>query len=359
MSDACAAGCNAAELRCADVVPSNNLASFLALASSQKDLDLGDSATINTDTGRVAIDGTSIDVNSGTLDQTGAPTIRVLLVRSLTAKKVEVTGTNALAVVSDGDININGVFAASAHDATPGAGALDEARCQGAPQVVGPNGKTVSGAGGGGFGSVGGDGGSGKRVDDFAPAQKGGQTTGNASLIPLRGGCRGGGAFFGGGRGGGAIQLVSRTQILIADNGGVATNGGARGGCGGGSGGGILLEAPVVQVADKGFVVANGAGGMGSLMGQDGQLSATPALGSNINFRQDYNAQEGAGGNGGARNSEATNGQSLDEGTLAVIPWAGHAGGGAGRIRVNTIPDGLKQGGVFSPVPSTGPLATR
>jgi hypothetical protein len=39
--------------------------------------------------------------------------------------------------------------------------------------------------------------------------------------------------------------------------------------------------------------------------------------------------------------------------------FAGHGGGGVGRIRVNTAPGGLRTTGLFSPNPSTGALATR
>lgn len=358
VSDACPAGCNATELRCADIVPSNNLASFLDLTSSQLDINLSDSATINTDTGQVVIGGSPINVNSGTIDQAGAPTIRVFIVHSLTTNDVVVTGKNALAVVSNGDIKINGVFSASGQSNTLGPGGFIDNSCQGgnAQALTGAE----PGAGGGGFGSVGGNGGSATSGSGHRSGSVGGSTTGNASLIPLRGGCDGGRDAINmvAGGGGGAIQLVSRSQILIANVGKLAANGKSAYG-GGGSGGGILLEAPTVQVS--GSLVANGGGGGGgwfSQLGENGRLDAMPAQGGAALTFLGGMADSGKGGNGGARNVEATNGDSVDEGQAQKSAFAGNGGGGYGRIRVNTASGSLQGNGVISPTPSMGPIAT-
>lgn len=184
--------------------------------------------------------------------------------------------------------------------------------------------------------------------------------TGNAELVPLRGGC-GSGDYdassnsYNGGAPGGAIQLVSRTLIAVAGT--VATNGGSGssrdgflGSGGGGSGGGILFEAPVVNVSGR--VVANGAGGQGKFDGQDGQLHATPANGdaSDVEYF-------GRGGNGAAGNVGATDGGSPSN--VSMFTYGGGGGGGAGRIRVNTASGGVRGTGLFSPAPSTGTLGSR
>lgn len=344
----CPLGCSATEPRCIDPVPSNGLARHLESSSSRADLDLGDAATINTDTGEITVAGAPVSVDTDMLAQTGGPNIRVFVVRSLTAKDVVVIGTNALAIVSASDIAISGTLAVSATGAAPGAGAFNEDGCTG---KLPPAGK-VGGAGGGGFGSVGGPGG--KGLGDDGVAGLGGAKAGTSTLIPLRGGCSGGGGAPGQspGAGGGAIQLVSRNQITVS--GVVAANGGGGAG-GGGSGGSILLEAPSVEVS--GSVVANGGGGgVGDAndctQAQDGRLDAMSASGATcklskgpILFLRPF------GGAGAAGDAEAKGGSG---GFFGI----GSGGGGLGRIRVNTAPGGLAATGIFSPNPSLGTLST-
>lgn len=334
--EVCLIACNPEARRCADVSPSNNLSTFLDQSGGQADLNLGSSATINTDTGEVVVAGVSVPVNTGTLSQSGGPTIRVFVVRSLVASHVVVTGRNGLAFVSSGDITINGVFAVSAKGNIPGAGAHHDGSCDGGPPRDG--GFTIGGAGGGGYGTRGGSGGSG--------GGPGGATTGNPQVIPLRGGCGGGGN---GGGGGGGLQLVSRTRVGIS---GVVAANGASSTTGGGSGGGILLEAPVVEVS--GGVVANGGGGGGApgMQGQDGHLDATQASGGAPGA-----GAANAGGTGGAGGADGGNGGPAPRG--ALIAFAGHGGGGVGRIRVNTVAGGRRGSGYYSPSPTEGTLTTR
>lgn len=355
VSEPCALGCNAGDLRCFDTNPSNGLAEFLDLSSGQPDLNLGDSATINTDTGEVRVSGNVVPVYSGTLAQPPAPTIRVYVVKSLIAKDVSVAGQNALAIVSAGEINIGGTFAASAKGTVPGAGAFDDGNCRGQNRLAGCiNSACQGGPGGGGFGSPGGAGGSARTPKGYATGGFGGGVTGNAELVPLRGGCSGGNDqgpdnFDAGG--GGAIQLVSRT--LIAIGGIVAANGGFGYG-GGGSGGGVLLEAPVVDISGR--VVTNGAGGMGEAVGQDGRLDSTPANGGDPLATPHV---AGRGGNGAAGTSGAMTGDSVDTGAVDTFATGGSGGGGFGRIRVNTASGITRGAGRFSPLPSLGTLAPR
>jgi len=316
ISESCSIGCSVDDLRCKDVRPSNGLGVYLDMTGSEPDLDLGTTASINTDDGSVVVDGKPVMVRSALMAQASAPTILVFVVHSLIATDVTITGSNAFALVSNGDVKIGGVFAASAVRGTPGAGRFNDGTCQGGPAIVLET-PVYSGAGGGGFGLAGGNGGSATSGDgSTASGGAGGTPTGNPALVPLRGGCDAGkiGGLSLHGTGGGAMQLVSRTLILLG--GVIAANGSAE--TGGGSGGGILLEAPVVDVS--GSVVANG----------------------------------------GAGNAVAGNGATVNlAGTGATAVSAGYGGGSVGRIRINTISGGFHRAGVFSPNPSTGAIATR
>jgi hypothetical protein len=119
-----------------------------------------------------------------------------------------------------------------------------------------------------------------------------------------------------------------------------------------------LLEAPHVEV--MGNVVANGGAGAGGGFlpepGEDGRLDASPAQGGPS---EDSNL--GAGGDGAAGNLAATVGASVNfmSGLGTDLNFAGHGGGGVGRIRVNTGADGFIDTGLFSPNPTTGAVGTR
>lgn len=345
----CSLACNAAEKRCAEMVPSNGLGRFFELARNQPDLNLGVSAKIDTDTGVVTIDGTTMTPASDIVAQANAPTIRVFPVGSLTANTVVVSGKNALAFVSNGEIKLVGSFVtASINGWSPGV--YGDATC-GSNSFCSGALTDCSGAGGSGFGSPGGSGGAARGV----AGGRGGAATGNESLVPLRGGC--------GGRAGGAIQLVSRSQINIAGT--VAANGlpgagaGRSGGGGGASGGGILLEAPIVTVL--GTVVANGGAGGGCRDAEATHVDSTSAVGSiGCMIRENgvVQAVKGGGGNGAAGSSPATNGvDGVWSGPTFYKTYGGGGGGGVGRIRVNTA-SGTVTGGTFSPSASTGMIAS-
>ena len=353
----CALGCHETEIRCLDVDPSNGLSMYLDQASGQLDLDLGVSATINTDTGEVKVDDRAVTAKTEVLAQSGAPPIRVLIVRSLLTNNVVAAGTSALAIVSNGDIRIDGTFEVSAKGITPGPGAFDDNACKGKVQPPGGGG-VKPGVGGGGFGTPGGPGGSARNAVGVVPRSAGGTISGNATLVPLRGGCSGGDAVTGGG--GGAIQLVSRSRIVVGGR--LAANGSVT--FGAGSGGGILLEAPAVEIGGR--VVANGAAGgnrgdFGCGLGADGGFDGTPAAGGA--GCPLFGGRLGAGGNGAALYVEATAGEDVDISQAPVnsdaIAQGGNGGGGAGRIRFNTAPGGQRTAGLVSPNATTGTLATR
>lgn len=348
----CSLGCGEVEKRCLNMTPSNGLVAFFDQAASETDLDLGNWATINTDTGAITVDSLLLvpPVTTEIQLQTAAPSIRVLIVRSLKTNNVDVVGKNALAVVSHGDIAIQGAFTVTTRDAS-GAGAFNRGNCKGAPGIYDRHIDARGGSGGGGFGTAGAAGGGGMGTTNTSihvtqPGSAGGVANDDPTLVPLRGGCDGGGDAFGG-HGGGALQLVSRTSIVVT--GVVAANGGGAGGdaAGGGSGGGILLEAPIVEVTGR--VAANGGGGGGCGVAFDGGLDDKPARGS-LACTSFYTT--GAGGNGAAGQLEATPGT-----TSADV--GGGGGGGAGRIRVNTARDSHRTTERYSPTPTIGELATR
>jgi hypothetical protein len=360
VTEACTLGCSASPLHCNDIDPSNGLARYLDMAAGEPDLDLGMTAIINTSDGTVMVDGKSVVVRSALVAQPSAPTILVFIVHSLTANDVTIkgdvsgaSGGDAFALASEGDIRIGGIFNASASIGHGGPGVYNDANCKGGNGRG--SGSSLSGAGGGGFGAAGSAGGSASTDSDSATGGSSGQPTGTSTLIPLRGGCDSGATDDehprAVGSGGGAMQLVSRTKISII--GVVAANGSSL--SGGGSGGGILIEAPIVEVT--GSVVANGAGGNSGCLfatpGENGRLDTTPALGGTC-------SAGGAGGNGGAGAIAATDGASVHlAGPNLGAALAGHGGGGVGRIRINTAPGGFHRAGLFSPNPSTGPIATR
>jgi hypothetical protein len=345
----CAAGCNATETRCNKVETSNALNSYLDMAAAEPDAVLGTNATINTDDGGVVVDGAAVAIRSELITTT-TPNVRVLIVKSLTTTNVTVRGTPALAIVSAGDIQIDGTFSVSAvaHSETSGPGALDAGGCVGGSYATANS--AFGGPAGAGFGTIGGRGGSATNgANPTVNGAAGGSIVGNATLVPLRGGCHSGTDVAGNkGGGGGAVQLVSSTQIIV--NGTVAANGSSRGA--GGSGGGVLLEAPSVTLA--GNVVANGAGGAGGGIaspGEDGRLDAQQAAGG-----APADTNYGSGGKGAAGTSGATQGANK---SYDGIVFGGDGGGGVGRIRINVRSGGLSQTAVVSPPASVGTLSVR
>lgn len=362
--DTCALGCNESGLRCVDVAPSNDLGAYLDMSSDGPVVALSNGATIDTDAGAVVDgDGTVIEVPEFQLPAPpGGVAVRVFAVKSLSLRDTFITGIRALAVVSDGDISVGGhvrilAGAMLTSDCIGGRGELG--RC-------GVNCEAHGGGGGGSFGGAGRNGGTAVTAGEVGEGGEAGQTRGNQTLTPLRGGCAGGGSPQQpvGGDGGGAIQLVSRTLIRIEDRTAEAhLDAGGRGGLpirGGGSGGGILLEAPRVIVSSGTSIVANGgaggSGGCGSAA-EDGTLDNTSSRGGGVGCEESPDL--GQGGNGAGRLNSATDGESVVSG-LGSFTKAGGGGGGLGRIRVNVpVTTDFVEGGVVSPAPRIGSLATR
>jgi hypothetical protein len=356
--ETCPLRCNDAEPACEDVAPSNGFADMLDAAATQPSLVLASSTGFNTES-NVTIDGDNVTATIGGQEVLATliegdgplPDVLVLAVGGLTLNvgvTIQISGERAVAIMSDGDVVIGGTLITRAG----GSVATREACWGGDTQPVGPD-DARPGAGGGGFGGQGGNGGSVLGVSGGGGKARG-DTIGNAQLVPLRGGCRGGehdtGTF---GIPGGALQITSRTAIRV--NGHVsAPGGGGSVTAGGGSGGGVLLEAPEVSVAGGVFVNGGGGGCGGFGSGQSGSNDSTdPAPGHSGSGC----LPDASGGDGGSLATPARSGTNVD---AAAFPGqnAAAGGGGVGRIRINTI-DGAVGGGTFSPLPSAGVLATR
>lgn len=303
-------------------------------------------------------------VATGTACSAAAPRTRLqpqdggadLLV--VTANSLTVTDGGALRIVGAtfpvafvvlGDVDIGGSIDVSAGVAS-GPGGNSAQLCgasRGGPgQILGTSPR--GGGGGGGFGSAGAPGG----MAGTGPADggSGGPASGNAALVPLRGGCQGGtggGANNGGGvggRAGGAIQISAAGQLRVrglitsAGGGGLGADADADpddgpGGGGGGSGGAILLEG--FRVTVTGFLTANGGGG-----GEGERAGGRGIDGEPGGFYEQTGAPGGAGastagngGRGGSRLEPATGG----ENSPANNGGGGGGGGGFGRIRINSV----------------------
>ncbi|MEZ4398886.1 MAG: hypothetical protein R3B06_02645 [Kofleriaceae bacterium] len=369
----CAFGCAATNDRCYDLDPSNGLAAALDAARDAQPLALSGQAVIDTSTETV-VDGNGLAVTVAARIISGGPVeIFAISVKSLDVFDVRVQGSRALAILSDGDVTIGGTLSVSAEHAYPGPGSISSGPCVGGSGAA--MGSAYSGGGGGGFGSVGGRGG----WAGAAPAGARGVIAGDATLVPLRGGCRGGtrlasddpapSLLAAPGGGGGALQLSARGRLTISPSAFIAANGGgAKGntqpitpscftnglcdaGAGGGAGGAILLEGAGLVVASTGGIVANGgAGKFGGIgLAADGMLAESPALAASTN------PQAGAGG---ALGVDATDG-----GAGAATGWTEGAGGGGGvgRIRINLPPGATFDQGppIISPAATIGSVGVR
>jgi hypothetical protein len=404
----CALGCQAGTSpRCARPVLSNgaDITDLAGVPDVAFVVPRDRTYSIDTSSGRIVDDSGSVvrptTGNGGVDDVTGSyfgfddNGQALLAVHSLTVESgatLRGTGNRALIVLSRGAILVQGVVDVSGgcvgEDSSSrcgGPGGGDGGTVErgaggcapGGPGVGTPGGgleQSESGGGGGGFGQAGAPGGlTGSEVTPRVggvPGRPSAACSG-ATLTPLAGGSGGGAGGVGdvnggvGGGGGGAIQLSSLqrieidaraaspgpAQIRASGAGGAAPAQRAQGGGGGGSGGGVLLEAPVVVVAARSIVVANGGGGgsglhVASVAGAHGAPGSTSSMQAAGGIAED---DKGAGGLGGARDGDATQGQWSFDGS-------GGGGGGVGIIRINARTLTLAVDAVISPAHSEGTL---
>lgn len=312
--------------------------------------------------------------------QSGGPEAVVLAMSSLNLSgTLSLFGTRPVILAVFGDATVAGTLSArSATGQDAGAGADSSGLCTaGAGDLLGVVG---SGGGGGGFGETGGRGGD--VTLGGSSGGVGGPSTGNATIVPLRGGCSGaaggrpndGFATGGvGGGGGGAMQLSAAGRLSISgtvtaggaggkgglvDQSGYASQGG-NGGGGGGSGGALLLEAWDVRIASAARLTAGGGGG-----GEGGDGLLATGTNGNPGFDAPTTATSGGpggagaapcagdGGTGGSAEGGAQNGGDV---LYAVGGCAGGGGGGgAGRTRINAGRSCRVDAGVMSPGPTFG-----
>ncbi len=355
---------------CKDLVPSNGLIlDCLPPGTGGFTLTLNADATIDPATGTLTLDaGGAIALPSGVyavVTQTGGPPIGVFHFQSFAINpgvtlSVTPASTHALAILADGNVNIEGMLDVGGDHSTPGPGAL-----QTGTGVGGTGAASGVGAGGGGHGSPGGLGGSATP----SPGGAAGAVNGMLTVVPLQGGSPGGGMFAG--AGGGAVQitacgLVNVSGTISAVGGGGLFGDTGRGGLGGGAGGAILLEGELVTVTGTLSSNGGGGGGGGALgvalteRGANGTLTSTPASGGAGGVSLNPGLPNGGmGGAGAAGTSSPGAGQNAPPAATG-----GGGGGGAGRIRLNAtplIPGGTPQTvttGTITPQLGTGATAT-
>lgn len=331
----------------------------------------GETWTLDSTSGTLITElGDEIAPSSILAPQASAADLRIIVVSELAVVgRLDVVGMYPIAIVAAADATISGTVFAGAVGDLPGPGGNDPLSCsagQGSAGVLQNTDIDLPGGTGAGGGAFGGSGGHGARVHRAwdAPEPPGGGPSGDASITPLRGGCRGGdGGNTGGGRGGaggGGLQIVAAGTLRVEAGGVVAVPGGGGGGVtgrssgggGGGSGGAILLEAQTLIVL--GSVTSHGgAGGEGSRSktetgsGDDGTVdSPAPAAGGT-------GAEPQAdGGDGGTGSSVAAAGQEgvTQTGTPSIVAGGGGGGGSVGRIRLRGV-DEESVSGFVSPAP--------
>lgn len=376
-SQVCLLGCFEDRPRCREINPSNGLAPYMDMASKGPDLMLRN-ATIDVPLGRATSPEGIIDLK-GTLVMASSDgvTIEVFPVRSLsligktTFRYSGQPENPGIAFMVYGDARIDGsIILSASKDGGPPPGSIISGPCVGSPgsfDIAGVG--YTSGGGGGGGATQGGAGG----THPHWPGSRGGTAFPHPDLQPLRGGCSGGSpADQPQAYGGGAIQITSRSTIVLGPNSTIEANGGFGfiGDIppgqfpgyeivpkGGGSGGAILLEAVRVNF-DAGVVLAanGGAGASG-----DGVPGSSPS--SRIfSFGGVCAPSSQNCTNGGDGGSVSTPGRSAESISFdAQILSTGAGGGSVGYIRINTQ-NGVytKANDVFeSPSPSTGIITTR
>ena len=386
----CDLGCNPAADPDRCYLPGTSNFAPELLCANGHGLVISSPATIDTNAGTISGVDPGTIVFEEVAQGAGLPNIGVFAFNKIEIRAdLTVRGTNALALVACGDIDIQAVIDASANARTAGPGGFDGGQPGNAGLGPGHGLAAVSGTlecptlcaaggGGGGHGGQGGDGGDlDCRIQSIGAIQldpgNGGLINGGETLVPLWGGSGGaGGAVVPnmmesspgtGGGGGGAVQLSAGGHIWITAPGGitVAGEGGGRtlsgGGAGGGAGGAILLEAGSIEIGSGAFLAANGGGGSGGdcltrfddagLAGEKGSNTGNDAEGGEGSYPTN-GENAGDGGSGGA--SEHPNGEEGDEDSE---DWEGGAsgggGGGAGRIRLNTLDMNVSIYGVVSP----------
>lgn len=350
-TETCSLGCSANDsTRCTRIVPSNGLGTYYDVASPV-DVDLAGTLELDSSTYYDA-SGSATVLPSYTLAAPSDGTdVRVFVVKHLSLGDLTITSTTATQ-------NGNGVGPAVAFLATEDivvtgrvevdSGAVTNAGCSGSAGMT--VGTYYGGGGGGTYAGAGYKGGDAPGGATGGPA---GASVVGPEIVPLRGGCPGGGISIAGG----AIQLVSMTTIDISGM-IVADGHGARVRSGGGGGGGILIEAPTVTLGSAARLLARGGGG-GAGAGSNPNAPPAPDDGSSPpgGVCVPTGTFCGAGGAGASNAAGHTGGTATATGGSS---GGGGGGGGAGQIRINTLDGNVTEapGSIVSGYSTTGTLTT-
>jgi hypothetical protein len=363
------------------------------MVADPPDLDLSEGGLIKT------IQGTIVDAHQQPIQipnfllsaPVGGAAIRVFVANDVKLGNVSIfsgeasTGP-AVAIVAVGAIKLDGNVSLWLDSGRDGAynfaGGVNDATCRGGvAQYDGgyPGADYIeqsAGGGGGGHATKGGHGGG---IAFQLAGGAGGLPSGSAALVPLRGGCAGGGISAGSGQpgdpgpsGGGAIQLVSNLAIELETNAIINASGsmgqvqesGPMPDLGGGAGGGILLEAPAVTLGHGVRLLVNGGPG-GSGDDQVGVLSLSGDVspgGRCLTMSTDFKCTNGGDGAGlaGAANDIAD--LAPRSGSNPNLRQRGGAGGGGlGFIRINSATGEYTASSdvILSGLTSAGTIRTR
>ncbi len=306
------------------------------------DLDLQEDGIYELDTSTgilLAPTEIEIGVQSAVVTQSDGTELFVLLVKEFDVRDdsvLRVSGDRALVIIATIEVDIYGEISVSAdqhNSAGPGAAA----ECSMSEGQEG----LQRGGGGGGMLEPGGNGG----LVGLGDEALGGIALPNEGLVPLRGGCSGGGATVGalarGGAGGGAIQIVSADTLdshfggrIIAYGGGGQGGFNGGGGGGGGGGGAILLQALSIDFdsALLGVDGGGGGGGGGAGYGESG-------------FGGGNDGGDGGNAGGGGGEGESTHGAGYPGGDGGTMGISSGGGGGASEVPVGITPGGAGGGG--------------
>lgn len=320
-------------------------------------------------TGNVTLDTSNPQTCTHVVAQPAGPEVCVIYAPSITIASgatVRGLGTRPLALVSRGDIIINGTLSVGSRSQGSGseqigAGALSHT-CPAPARTPVANSQGGGGGAGATFRGAGGAGGKGNNTHLGGLA-----STAMPAPTILHGGCRGqnggdGTQAQGGGAGGppgGSLLLAAHGAIRLAGAGSrVAAGGGSGrggrfygGGGGAGSGGLIVLEAS--QVVNEGAVRAQGGGGGqasyhvgipgGPVPGGDGEDAGDNTM------RADGAGLDDFACTGGDGSTDSTlEGQGAEDGFAGAGAGGGGGGGGAGFVIVRGARSGA---GTYSPAP--------
>ncbi len=317
-SSVCQFGCNRAGTGC-DVPGYTGIAS---VGDGEQVVDFDTPIIVDTNAAEIRTDAGTIPFGDAAIEPAveGGAARLVVRVASWTTDDVNVQGGPALVILSQGDIVLNGEFDVGT------SGRASQGVCGAA---WGGNGS------GSGFGAPGGD--SGTSVGFTG-------VSGSARMTPLRGGC--------GPSGAGAVHFATQQTLRInrgfinaAGYGGTSTVSGFDGRMtAGGSGGGVLIEADKLEIARGSGITANGGSGAClPVISPSGNQTFPGNRGSKeLGVTEGPDAcVAGVGGGGGS--------------PVGGDKAEGSAGGGVGRIRINTA-DGWTGEGLITPRPSLGTL---